>query len=203
MTGAGIRIVLCLGNPGSRYTLTWHNAGFWTGDILAREAGVAFKNAGLFQAAVLPGGIHLVKPVTYMNRSGRVAGALLKPQGLEPREMLVVCDDANLPLGVLRIRGEGSAGGQKGLQSIIDVLDTTDFPRLRMGIGPVPPGIPLSDFVLSRVPKSLEEEASVMAHRAADCVWTAIESGIPQAQSIFNGQEGGRPDEPPPSGKNP
>jgi len=188
----GIGLVLCLGNPGPKYTLTWHNAGFWTGDVLAREAGVSFRNAGLFHAAVLPGGIHLAKPVTYMNESGRAAGALLNSRGLEPSEMLVVCDDANLPLGTLRLRPEGSAGGQKGLASIIEVLGTESFPRLRLGIGPVPEGVPLSSFVLSRVPKSLEEEASVMAHRAADCVTLALRSGIMEAQSAYNTRTGQR-----------
>ncbi len=181
-----IRLVLCLGNPGPRYSLTWHNAGFWTADVLAAEAGVSFRNAGLFHAAVLPGGIHLAKPVTFMNESGRAAGALLSSRGLEPREMLVVCDDANLPLGTLRLRHEGSAGGQKGLSSIIQVVGSGDFPRLRLGVGPVPPNVPLRDFVLGRVPGHLEEEASLMAHRAADCVLHAVRHGVADAQSVFN-----------------
>lgn len=192
MPQGGIGLVLCLGNPGLKYTFTWHNAGFWAGDVLAREAGVSFKNAGLFHAAVLPGGIHLAKPVTYMNESGRAAGALLDSRGLEPSEMLVVCDDANLPLGSLRLRPEGSAGGQKGLASIIEVLGTESFPRLRLGTGPVPEGIPLRNFVLSKVPKRLEEEASLMAHRAADCVILALRSGIQEAQSVYNTRTGQR-----------
>lgn len=186
MPEAGIKLVLCLGNPGPRYALTWHNAGFWAADVLAREAGVRFRNAGLFHAALLPGGTHLAKPVTFMNESGRAAGALLNSIGLEPLEMLVVCDDANLPLGTIRLRTEGSAGGQKGLASVIEVLGTAEFPRLRLGVGPVPPNVPLRDFVLGRVPKPLEDQASVMAHRAADCVLLALRSGVAEAQSVYN-----------------
>ncbi len=182
----GIGLVLCLGNPGPRYALTWHNAGFWVADILAREAGVSFKNAGLFHVAVLPGGLHLAKPVTFMNESGRAAGALLNSRGLDPSEMLVVCDDANLPLGTIRLKPDGSAGGQKGLSNIIEVLGTEVFPRLRLGIGPVPERVPLADYVLGRVPKDLEEEASLMAHRAADCVLHAVNEGIAAAQSVYN-----------------
>ncbi len=193
MSGAGIRLILCLGNPGPRYALTWHNAGFWTADILAREAGVSFKNAGLFNIAVLPGGTLLAKPTTYMNESGRAAGALLNSRGLEPEELLVVCDDANLALGTLRIRSDGSAGGQKGLLNTIEVLGTQAFPRLRLGIGPVPPGVPLHDFVLRRVPKLREEEASLMAHRAADCAMLAVKSGVAEAQAVYNAKPGEAP----------
>jgi len=182
----GIGLVLCLGNPGPRYAMTWHNAGFWTADILAGEAGVSFRNAGLFHAAVLPGGVHLVKPATYMNESGRAAGALLNARGLTPSEMLAVCDDANLPLGALRLRAEGSSGGQKGLRSIIDVLGTDQFPRLRLGIGPVPPEVPLSDFVLGRVPKHLEERAASMARRAAECVLHVLQAGLADAMARYN-----------------
>lgn len=186
MPEEGIGLVLCLGNPGPRYALTWHNAGFWTADILAREAGVSFRNAGLFHAAILPGGVHLAKPATYMNESGRAAGALLNARGLLPSEMLVVCDDASLPLGTLRLRPEGSSGGQKGLASVIEVLGTQQFPRLRLGIGPVPPDVPLSEYVLGKVPGHLEQQASSMAHRAAECVLHALRAGIAGAQSRYN-----------------
>jgi len=80
----GLRLALCLGNPGPRYSLTWHNAGFWTADVLAAEAGVSFRNAGLFSAARLPSGLEVAKPSTFMNESGRAAAALLSSLDVTP-----------------------------------------------------------------------------------------------------------------------
>jgi PTH1 family peptidyl-tRNA hydrolase len=180
------KIVLCLGNPGARYSLTWHNAGFWTADVLAREAGVSFSNAGLFSAVELPCGLELAKPSTFMNESGRAASVLLRLRDLAPEELLVVCDEASLPLGRLRLRTNGSAGGHKGLRSIIASLGTDGFPRLRLGIGSAPGSRDLADHVLSRIPADLEEEAGIMAHRAADCVMKAFHDGIEAAQEVFN-----------------
>lgn len=182
----GLRLALCLGNPGPRYSLTWHNAGFWTADVLAAEAGVSFRNAGLFSAARLPSGLEVAKPSTFMNESGRAAAALLTSLDITPEELLVVCDEASLPLGTIRLRAGGSAGGHKGMASLIATLGTDCFPRLRLGIGPIPEGVDLADYVLARIPRKLEEEASLMAHRAADCVTIAFEQGIEAAQSAFN-----------------
>ncbi len=182
----GPRLVLCLGNPGPAYSLTWHNAGFWTADVLAAEAGVSMKNAGLFSAARLPCGLELAKPMTFMNESGRAAAALLRIHDLTPDDLLVVCDETSLPLGRLRLRRGGSAGGHKGLSNVISCLGTDSFARLRLGIGQAPEGVDLADYVLSKVPRSQEEEASLMAHRAADCVMKAFDEGIEAAQDIFN-----------------
>jgi PTH1 family peptidyl-tRNA hydrolase len=180
------RLALCLGNPGPKYSLTWHNAGFWVADALAREAGVSFANAGLFSAVTLPGGLEIVKPSIYMNESGRVAATLLRMRDLPPEELLVVCDDVNLALGRLRLRENGSAGGHRGLSSVIASLGTESFARLRLGVGPGPGGADLPDFVLSRVPRSLEEEAAVMACRGADCVAKAFSDGYQAAQDVYN-----------------
>ena len=187
LSGPDIGIVLCLGNPGMKYSLTWHNAGFWVADILARESGVSMKRAGAFDIAYLPGGTNLVKPSTYMNECGRAAGAVLTARQLDPENMLVVCDDVNLPVGTLRLRSSGSAGGQNGLKDIIDVLGTQEFPRLRLGIGPKPEQMDLAKYVLSKVPKQKQDLASVTAHRAADCVLEVIRNGVQAAQSIYNG----------------
>ncbi|MCP4647175.1 MAG: aminoacyl-tRNA hydrolase, partial [bacterium] len=164
-----------------------HNAGFCVADILAREAGVSFKRSGAFEIAYLPGGIHLVKPSTYMNESGRAVGAVLTARQQDPQNMLLVCDDVNLALGTLRLRKNGSAGGQNGLKDTIEVLKTQDFPRLRIGIGPKPEKMDLAKFVLKKVPKPQQELASVMAHRAADCALEAVKNGIDSAQSVYNG----------------
>lgn len=179
-------LVVCLGNPGAKYHMTWHNAGFWVGDVLAREAGVSFRDAGLFMAVTLPSGLEVAKPQTFMNESGRAAAALLRLRDMSPDGLLVVCDDVNLPLGRMRLRERGSAGGHKGLRSIIASLGTEGFARLRLGVGPGPAGGDLADYVLSRVDRRLEEEASLMAHRAADCVRKAFEEGYLAAQEAYN-----------------
>jgi PTH1 family peptidyl-tRNA hydrolase len=166
--------------------MTWHNAGFWVADILSLEAGVPFEDAGLFRVASLPGQLDVIKPTVYMNRSGRAVDAFLGAKGLDPGNLLVVCDDFNLDLGRLRLRASGSSGGHRGLEDIAERLGTESFPRLRMGIGPPPQAADLADFVLDRVPEGQEEEASLMAHRAADCVMMYAERGISSAQEIFN-----------------
>lgn len=181
----------CLGNPGLRYSLTRHNAGFWAGDILARRHDVPFRDAGLFAVAELPGGPLLCKPQDYMNRSGRAVSALMETREIGPKGILVISDDVNLHLGRLKLKTEGSHGGHNGLRSIIDRLGTSEFPRLRMGVGPPPLAGDLAEFVLERLPKRLEQEAAEMAHRAADCVEAVLERGYGPAQTEFNRWEGG------------
>ncbi len=155
-------------------------------DILAREAGVQFTNAGLFIATVLPDGTDLIKPADYMNRSGKAIAAFLDIKDYNADELLVVCDDVNLDLGHLRLRAGGSHGGHNGLRNIIECLGTENFARLRIGIGPAPDGSDLADFVLDRVPEKLEEEASRVAHIAADCVGLFLQEGIIAAQEKHN-----------------
>ncbi len=185
------RLLACLGNPGLRYSLTRHNAGFWAGDILARRHGLSWDNAGLFSVARMPQGTLLMKPRNYMNRSGRAVSALMNSREIEPEQLLVVSDDVNLDLGRLRLKTDGSHGGHNGLRSVIRELGTSDFPRLRMGVGPPPPGVDLAEFVLERLPRKLEEEAAMMAHRAADCVERVLQSGYKAAQTEFNRWEAG------------
>ncbi|MGM0628169.1 MAG: aminoacyl-tRNA hydrolase [Candidatus Fermentibacterota bacterium] len=185
------RLVACLGNPGLRYSLTRHNAGFWAGDVLARRHGLSWDDAGLFSVAHLSRETLLMKPLNFMNRSGRSVSALMDSQGIEPAEILVVSDDVNLELGRLRLKTSGSHGGHNGLRSVIRQLGTSDFPRLRMGVGPPPPVADLAEFVLERLPRELEEEAAIMAHRAADCVESILESGYNTAQTEYNRWDAG------------
>ncbi len=166
--------------------MTWHNAGFWVADILALEAGVHFINAGLFNASVIPDGPDLIKPTVYMNRSGKSVAAFLDSRGYNSDELLVICDDINLELGRLRLRDSGSHGGHNGLRSIIESLGTEQFSRLRLGIGSPSAGDDLADYVLDTVPQKLEEEASVMAHNAADCVTLFLAEGLTAAQERYN-----------------
>jgi PTH1 family peptidyl-tRNA hydrolase len=166
--------------------MTWHNAGFWVADLLASEAGVSFTPAGLFEVAELAGGTDLLKPSTYMNRSGTAVREFLGIRGYGTDRLLVVCDDVNLPLGTLRLRAGGSDGGHNGLRDVICRLETEDFARLRLGVGPPPPTGDLADYVLEKIPASLEDEASLMAGRAADCVMMFLEEGIEPAQALYN-----------------
>ena len=180
-------LVVGLGNPGSRYRLTWHNAGFWVADILASsEEALGFTDAGAFLATTHGAGFHLIKPNTFMNNSGGAVSAFVAHLDCSPGDILVVCDDVSLPLGSLRLRRSGSHGGHNGLRSIIEALGTSGFPRLRLGIGPVPDGAETRDFVLGKVPRSLREEASRMANRAADCVLLYASEGLAAAQNRYN-----------------
>jgi PTH1 family peptidyl-tRNA hydrolase len=133
-------VVVGLGNPGERYAETRHNVGFMVVDALARSLGVSTKKK-LFHSYVIGKGLHdgvelhLVKPLTYMNASGRAVREALRDTGSTPSELCVVCDSLDLSPGNLRVKLRGSSGGQKGLQSIIEALGTEEFLRISIGIG--------------------------------------------------------------------
>lgn len=135
-----LRLVIGLGNPGSKYAGTRHNVGFMALERLAAAAGSGFRNQARLQGLLAEVGsgdqrLRLLMPQTFMNESGRAIRAALDWFGLQPQELLVVVDDMDLPLGKLRLRASGSAGGHNGLRSTISHLGTQDFPRLRIGIG--------------------------------------------------------------------
>ena len=178
------RVVLGIGNPGPEYDGTRHNAGFIVVDRLAERLGLDFARlarrtdgvrrfGGKVKAAIAEGREQflLVKPSTYVNLSGDVAGPLLREHGLAPDALFVIVDDLNLPLGRIRIRPAGSSGGHNGLRSIEQALGSQDYPRLRLGIGS--PAATTSrdavvDWVLARF---LPEEREVLGQavdRAAD-----------------------------------
>ncbi|MEO0107938.1 MAG: aminoacyl-tRNA hydrolase [candidate division WOR-3 bacterium] len=178
--------VFGLGNPGRQYERTRHNLGFMVLDRLARDFGVRFRNQGEWSSAhVVLGGIasELVKPMRYMNLSGQVVKDYLTRH---PSDFLVVCDDLDLRLGRIRIRTRGSDGGHKGLADIILQLGTMNFPRVRIGIGPKPPGIEAADFVLQRFEPSELETLPRVIEAGRDAVVMAIEEGITQAMNRFN-----------------
>lgn len=173
------RLVVCLGNPGSRYAGTRHNVGWGVADrLLADGRGVscacAFREAELY---ALPGGLHLLKPLTYMNASGLAADAVIRQLGLSPRELLVICDCLDLPVGRLRLRRRGSSGGQKGVESVIAALQSEDFPRLRIGIGRPEPGDEVIDYVLSPWASAEQETMSAALSAAAVTVGKIVSDG--------------------------
>ncbi len=148
-----IKAVIGLGNPGQRYEGTRHNLGFEVVGRLAGEAGFSAGKGNYFLGRKIIDSLEIVllKPTTYMNRSGLAVLELVESFGLTPPEMLVVADDFNLPLGRIRLRKGGTDGGHRGLASIIYHLGSDDFPRIRMGIGPAPEGMAAEEFVLESV----------------------------------------------------
>jgi len=183
-----MNLIIGLGNPGEDYRRTRHNVGFMVVDALAGRFGIKIaRRAGrsrVGRGEIEDTEVILARPETYMNNSGRAAAALLDLYGLETSDMLVVCDDFHLDLGVLRARAKGSSGGHKGLESIIDALGTREFARLRVGIGP-PKGEAV-EFVLREFRKNerpLVEEAVETAARAC-AVW--VRDGMEACMSAFN-----------------
>jgi PTH1 family peptidyl-tRNA hydrolase len=180
-------LVAGLGNPGPEYAVTRHNIGFMVVDRFAAEVGAAWENkATKFGAAV---GKYrqawIMKPLTYMNRSGGAVQAVADFCKIEPAEILVVLDDLSLPLGRLRIRQSGGPGGHNGLESIIIQFGTEEIPRLRIGIGAAPRD-GATDYVLGRF---FEEEKPLVrstVDRAVEAVKCAIDKGVVSAMNTFN-----------------
>ncbi|GIV19693.1 MAG: peptidyl-tRNA hydrolase [Armatimonadota bacterium] len=184
-------VVLGLGNPGAEYAHTRHNIGFDVVDILASRHRIRLNlhrdhaHYGLGIIADHP--VLLAKPMTYMNRSGEAARALLQRYPLEPARLLVIVDDVALPLGRIRIRPSGSDGGHNGLLSIIQYVGTQAFPRVRVGIGSPPPG-QMVEYVLSRFLPQEQPIIEEAVQRAADAVETVIAEGVQAAMNRFNAQ---------------
>jgi len=180
------RLVIGLGNPGLQYEQTRHNAGFLVLDALAERHGLRFgksKNRALVCRGTIAGvRAVLAKPETYMNDSGHAAGHLVRYYNVDPERVIVVCDDLDLPFGILRVRPGGNHGGQRGLESIIHVLGTMDFPRVRVGIGR-PPGDAAS-YVLSRFSSEQRAHLDAIIEKAADAVEALLTS---DAQAVMNG----------------
>lgn len=188
-----VKLIVGLGNPGSEYRGTRHNVGFEVVDELARRWSLVFQSgpadAVLARSHGIEGGpssVLLVKPMTYMNRSGIAVGAVQRYYRVDVSELLVVSEDVNLSLGRLRARHQGSAGGHNGLWSVIDELGTEQFARIRIGVGRGDPRRGLVGHVLSRF---VAEERSAMdkaVSRAADAVALFAESGIEPVMNQFN-----------------
>jgi PTH1 family peptidyl-tRNA hydrolase len=184
------KLVVGLGNPGTKYQGTRHNVGFEVIDRLARGgSGAAFSarfDGLLAETEIAFHRVLLLKPQTFMNLSGRCVRQVLQFYKIDLADMLVVCDDLALPLGKLRIRGGGSDGGQKGLRDIAAQLGTDAFPRLRIGIGDRGP-IDAADFVLTRfrpAERPIIEDALIVATQAV-AVW--VDKGLAEAMNRFNG----------------
>lgn len=159
-------VVVGLGNPGKQYRLTRHNIGFLVAENLSCAYGLPFKAEKHFNAFAVKGGVghqtlHILMPTTYMNESGRAVRAYLDYHKLKAESLIVIADDVALPFGFVRIREGGGTGGHNGLKSLEAYLGTTQYARVRMGVGKKPPSIPLADYVLS--PFNAEEQAKLPA----------------------------------------
>jgi peptidyl-tRNA hydrolase, PTH1 family len=181
-------LVACLGNPGREYADNRHNVGFMVGDELARRHGGSFRSkfSGELAELRVDGRTAVLKPQTYMNESGRSVGAAVRFFKLEPDQLLVVHDEADLEPGRLQARAGGGLAGHNGLRSVAQHLRSQEFLRLRVGVGRPERGDPrpVADFVLS--PFAAEADVDGLVGRAADAIETIVRDGLEEAQQRFN-----------------
>ncbi|MBP3209526.1 MAG: aminoacyl-tRNA hydrolase [Oscillospiraceae bacterium] len=183
-------LVVFLGNPGPKYAGTRHNAGFITADAAEKRYGVSI-NRSRFKALTAScelGGekVLLMKPQTYMNLSGDAVQQAVSFYKIPAEHVLVVSDEMSLPVGKIRIRPKGSAGGHNGLKSIISVLGTENFPRIRLGVGAPPPEYDVKDWVLSTFRNQDADDFYAAAERAAQAVEAYISLGPEKAMNLYN-----------------
>jgi len=185
-----VKLIVGLGNPGYQYQLTPHNLGFRAADRLAEDSGVKFsgREAQAETVATQIAGVPavLAKPETFMNLSGLAVARLLERHGLKAEDLIVLLDEVELPLGSIRIRARGSAGGHNGLKSIIGALGSDSFARVRMGVGPEQPIEDRVSYVLSPFRKRDLETVAEMIERAAEAVRVILAEGIQKAMNRFN-----------------
>ncbi len=185
-----MHLIVGLGNPGLEYEWSRHNLGFMLIDKLASDTGAIVKRREC-QSLVGSGRIddqrvRLVKPQTYMNLSGDAVGCLIKKYEVPNKSLIVISDDLALPFGTIRLRARGSAGGHNGLKSIISVLGTTEFARLRIGIQPDHPVSEAKAFVLDEIPRSQRKEVRDILARGAEALGYVLREGIAKAMSLYN-----------------
>lgn len=188
---AGLKVIVGLGNPGREYENTRHNAGWWVLDALAERWGIARwrkdGSASVATGRVEPHAVRLIKPLTYMNRSGSVLVPIRKMNAVDvTRDLLVVVDDVALDPGRIRFRATGSAGGHNGLRSVQQMLGTQAYPRLRVGVGAKPPERDLADWVLSTPPKAARQAIDERIPDMLDGIELWMNEGVEAAMNRFN-----------------
>ncbi|HEV8607282.1 MAG TPA: aminoacyl-tRNA hydrolase [Tepidisphaeraceae bacterium] len=200
-----MKLIVGLGNPGKQYIGTRHNIGFEAVDMLARRLGwigargefekaarANFDGLAMDGLASLASGqekVMLLKPMTYMNLSGKSVQAAMTFYRLEPVDLMVVLDDLALPCGRLRIRSGGSSGGHNGLKDIERVLGTDQYPRLRIGIDAPPPFVPGKDYVLQPFGAEQRKALEPAIERSVAAMMTWMEKGVVAAMNAFNASE--------------
>ena len=183
-------VIAGLGNPGEKYSNTKHNIGFITVDQIAERHGIRIsklKHKALVGEGMIAGKkVMLVKPQTFMNESGQSIRDIVRYYGIAATDLFVIYDDVDLPIGSLRIRGQGGAGTHNGMKSIIYLLENDEFPRFRIGIGPDPEPIPLRDYVLSGFDKEDLDDMRAAVIRCADSIEAALADGLEAAMLKYN-----------------
>lgn len=185
-----MKLIIGLGNPGRKYEDTRHNIGFKVARALADKYNIRL-NAKAFNSLIGKGRIFsediiMALPQTYMNRSGEAVGMMFARKKMKPEDLLVICDDANLEFGIIRIRAGGSSGGHNGLASIIENLDSGDFARLRIGIGKDTDSPELSGYVLSPFKRNEAKTLEGVIGSAVECCEEWIKEGAERAANRFN-----------------
>lgn len=186
----GLKLVVGLGNPGYEYSLTPHNLGFVAVDRLAESCKTELNHtegqAVIAKALVNGTKVLLAKPQTYVNRSGLAVRRLVDRYQISVDDLLVLVDDINIPLGMIRIRGRGSAGGHNGLKSIIGMMGSDRFARLRMGVGPEHPPRDFPAYLLGRFPDEDLEIVAEMVDRAVEAARVLLHEGLQAAMNRYN-----------------
>jgi peptidyl-tRNA hydrolase, PTH1 family len=193
-----LKVVVGLGNPGRRYVETRHNLGFKAVEEFCRLQRLAWSGeecgSRIARGSLAGEDVVVAEPQTYMNRSGEAVECLLRASGAGSSDLLVVCDDAAIDLGAVRLRAAGSSGGHRGLESIVRALGTEDFPRLRIGIRTAPVlSRDLAERVLAPFTREESEEAGRQAARAAECIRVVLEQGVSAAMNRFNRRQPNEP----------
>ncbi|MDO4414964.1 MAG: aminoacyl-tRNA hydrolase [Erysipelotrichaceae bacterium] len=187
-----MKLIAGLGNPGKEYQNTRHNSGFMAVDLLAEKLGTSIStnkfNALIAQTRIEGQAVLLMKPLTYMNESGSAVSQAVSYYKIEPEDILILHDDMDLPVGSLRIRKKGSAGGQKGMKSIISCLNTDEIARIRIGVGHSEKGnhkvVP--DWVLSPVSKADREAFDTVLKAASDAAYAWVYKDMDKVMSEYN-----------------
>ncbi len=188
-----MKLIVGLGNPGKEYEKTRHNAGFMAIDRLADKCGVSITtskwNALIATTRIEGQAVVLMKPLTYMNLSGQAVAQAVNFYKMDPSDVIVIHDDMDIPVGCLRIRKNGSAGGQKGMKNIIDCLGTSEIARIRVGVGHDQKGKSVPDFVLSPVAKADEEKLNTALVGARDAAYDWCFKTMDVVMNLYNIKE--------------
>jgi peptidyl-tRNA hydrolase, PTH1 family len=189
-----MKLIVGLGNPGRLYAGSRHNIGFLVVDALAKGCGVKLKSAfgcrSLITKVKIEGSdVLLAEPATYMNLSGRAVAALLKKYKVAAKDLLVICDDMDLELGRLKIRGSGSSGGHRGLESIIGSLASREFSRLRIGIGRPGERQEAAEYVLAQFNREEKKGVVKIVDKASACATAWVIDGTEKTMNLFNKKE--------------
>lgn len=183
-------IVAGLGNPGKEYLFTRHNAGFMAMDVLTQKLGIVLNRSRFHaltgEATIAGKRVLLMKPQTFMNRSGESVRDAAEFYKIPPENILILCDDIQLDIGKLRIRRKGSDGGQKGLRDVIYQMNADTIPRVRMGVGKVPQGGDVVNWVLGKIPEGERDDFDKVLTSVTESVPLILEGKIDEAMCRFN-----------------